>query len=1141
MPAQQRWWKCVAVRYAEQLHPQLHSMRLVSRKGRLYVGPCPFCADGGDDRFHVWMEASGRRPAKRYWCRVCNRRGLLKNLDGGGNGEQCGPRPTPASAACPRAASDTAHIPFYRQLYAEVALWAHAWLLDPCHPQPFAYLHRRGLSDATISRSVLGVTLSDPDSLVAHLQANCPEAFPYAEEAGLLIVDEDGRQRTHWNLRGRLVFPYIAGGEVVDLRTRTYDGQKGYRSLGPYEERGADFPFGWDNVTPGTKAVIVTEAEFKALAALQAFYAGELDAPTLGQPGLTVFREAWAQHLVALGVEEVVLCYDSQLRVAKDGQLALAPEEQWSLRHGAICAAVGLRVRVARLPLAPGETKAEIDTLLQQEGAARFQQLIATAPLLLDYHRSLGQALLERHNLPVPSAYPLRRERPSRLRIGESVAHPLDAPDSTTPATLAEARAQLAALVEQHATTGEGFLVLAHPPGTGKGFNTTLGLRQWMQAVPTGDDGSGFLVWTAQRKAQVHDQEGIALIALEGRHQGNCRKVPEAMMLTQKGYSVKDALCTRRCPFVDRCAYLRQFAQEGDFFAATPLLKATGWWGKAGVVVLDEFDPASLIQHVQLTTADLAAMSRAHPKAPAVQIVLRWVAQAVATTTDRLLSGVLLLDELDRQAGDEGVCFGATLAAALAELPTPKELNILRGLPTGATLADYQALPPGHTAMLLQQLAKELRLRTEGQRVTSRIEARCGRLELHLRVEHLIARLARADQPKIILDATANADLLGALFPTTPGRVEQPRLSGATRVIQVIGRDWAKSSLRSRAPATGDRRRERWIDDVARHIRPSRKTLVVCTLAWAEELRAGLAKRGHAEVVVAHYGALRGSNAYKGYDVILAQVYHPNLEAIVREGRALFADDATPLDERLVVADRPLTDATGASWRVQVPSFADPRLAALLEQRREAELLQCALRGRPFDHPDVQITLLFSLPLPGLPPTVIVEAPTSLASNGGRERAAKARLCVAAQQLLDGGARVIEVGALAVGTQVSVVTVRRHMAHVAARLHLQLLVRRRMAAMPRGGVRTYERLVLVRRGRRVPKSPTLHEREPPAAEHSPNTGELVEAQTMTDQARKRRSIARLIRHHDRTQRPPRSHMRRPRRSRPRSPPRETLR
>ena len=233
------------MRLAEQIHPQLPPMRRVSRNGRLYTGPCPFYADGGDDRFHVWMEASGGRPAERYWCRICDRRGLLRSLDHDEAGSAVRSEPTKARVPDPqrlRVAPNAEHIACYRQRYAATALWAHGWLLDPCHPDPRAYLHRRGLDDVTISRYVLGVTLNDPESLVAYLRATCPEAFPYAEEAGLLVRDDAGRLRTHWNLCGRIVFPYIAGGEVVDLRTRTYGGQKGYRSLGPYEARGACSP-----------------------------------------------------------------------------------------------------------------------------------------------------------------------------------------------------------------------------------------------------------------------------------------------------------------------------------------------------------------------------------------------------------------------------------------------------------------------------------------------------------------------------------------------------------------------------------------------------------------------------------------------------------------------------------------------------------------------------------------------------------------------------------------------------------------------------------------------------------------------------------------------------------------------------------
>jgi hypothetical protein len=72
--------------------------------------------------------------------------------------------------------------------------------------------------------------------------------------------------------------------------------------------------------------VIVAEAELKALAALQAYLTGQLAYPAIGQPGLTVFRAQWAQELRSKGVEEVVLCYDSQPRSAKDDVLSLASQ-----------------------------------------------------------------------------------------------------------------------------------------------------------------------------------------------------------------------------------------------------------------------------------------------------------------------------------------------------------------------------------------------------------------------------------------------------------------------------------------------------------------------------------------------------------------------------------------------------------------------------------------------------------------------------------------------------------------------------------------------------------------------------------------------------------------------------------------------
>jgi hypothetical protein len=210
----------------------------------------------------------------------------------------------------------------------------------------------------------------------------------------------------------------------------------------------------------------------------------------------------------------------------------------------------------------------------------------------------------------------------------------------------------------------------------------------------------------------------------------------------------------------------------------------------------------------------------------------------------------------------------------------------------------------------------------------------------------------------------------------------------------------------------------------------------------------------------------------------------PNLDALVREGRALFADDAETLDERIVTTERELTDDGGARWAVEVPTFADARLAALVESRREAEMVQCALRGRPLDHPEAQITLLFGLPLPGLEPTVIWEEAPTPTSNGGRQATAILKLIAAAQTLLASGQTRLTAIELAQTAQVSEVTARGHWNEVATRLGLR---QEEEQAPAHGRYRTYRRRVLVQAN-----------------------GERAAARTGTDQADNEDSLTCLI-------------------------------
>jgi hypothetical protein len=115
------------VRPAEQIHPHLPPLRLINRRTAEYVGACPFCGgDADSDRFHVWMAVSGGRPARRFWCRSCDAKGLLDARFGVEEPDRIAAarqraatrhKPTPAGAL---ARPD--HIPQYRQVYALVAL-----------------------------------------------------------------------------------------------------------------------------------------------------------------------------------------------------------------------------------------------------------------------------------------------------------------------------------------------------------------------------------------------------------------------------------------------------------------------------------------------------------------------------------------------------------------------------------------------------------------------------------------------------------------------------------------------------------------------------------------------------------------------------------------------------------------------------------------------------------------------------------------------------------------------------------------------------------------------------------------------------------------------------------------------------------
>jgi hypothetical protein len=263
----------------------LSGMQLVNRRTGEYTGPCPHC-QAGSDRYHVWAKpGEGGRPAWRYWCRTCGASGVLDTTSPD-YATRHAPQPPVipiSSPALPR----PDHIPSYRQLYELTALWAHNWLMDDTNPQPIAKLAKRGVSRASAAHFLLGYALNDPQSLVAFLTEHAPDLMPYAQEAGLLVVDRLGVLRTHWNLCGALIFPTIAEGAITDLRARKLERGAKARSLtGSPRDRGALYPFGWDEIGSAESVILTESGEFKTLVPLAAYHAGDLSVPTIGCPGI---------------------------------------------------------------------------------------------------------------------------------------------------------------------------------------------------------------------------------------------------------------------------------------------------------------------------------------------------------------------------------------------------------------------------------------------------------------------------------------------------------------------------------------------------------------------------------------------------------------------------------------------------------------------------------------------------------------------------------------------------------------------------------------------------------------------------------------------------------------------------------------
>ena len=278
---------------------------------------------------------------------------------------------------------------------------------------------------------------------------------------------------------------------------------------------------------------------------------------------------------------------------------------------------------------------------------------------------------------------------------------------------------------------------------------------------------------------------------------------------------------------------------------------------------------------------------------------------------------------------------------------------------------------------LIPILAAEAREALAGNEYITRVRVSQDGLTLLLRRPH------QALPPHVIwMDATANPYLYRDIFGRDI-KVVAPRVQMAGTVYQV----YARLNNKDRLVGGGSRQKSKRVDHTAER-------------ALIKQQVAQIVRRGKYQnpaivtfkAIVdddfgafprAHFGGLRGTNRLQACDaLIVVGTPSASLTALRDQAAMLLPKRMRPFD--LTWSDRTLS-YPGQAYGYDVSGFwHDKTLQALLEDTREAELVQAAHRVRPLFRP-VDVWLLTNLPLTDLPPNVLLSLTDLFESPKGVE------------------------------------------------------------------------------------------------------------------------------------------------------------
>lgn len=336
--------------------------------------PCPEC--GGSDRFYLVSQP--RNGGEPFWhCRQCGH-------SASANGSE-----VETAQYIPQSYSGE-QLALIQLAYAAVADYCMGLLWQPIGRMALDYLRRqRGLTDEAIRAMRLGYHPADWDSngydstknardsqrvyySAGHHLYHLNEALYKGAQLGGLIGP---RGQPNPVLKDTITIPYLDRGEVVMIRGRRIGGGDGPKYLSPSGIKmfaGGTPSLYASAVIQCADSLILTEGEFKAGVANQAYAMRQVSIPTVAQPGIGYLPAAYIE---ALKGKTVYLGYDNDIRKSAKEESA---SEKYTRLNGRRLRAAGLAVRVLEFPR--NGHKVDLDSFVLESGAAALQFLIDNAP-----------------------------------------------------------------------------------------------------------------------------------------------------------------------------------------------------------------------------------------------------------------------------------------------------------------------------------------------------------------------------------------------------------------------------------------------------------------------------------------------------------------------------------------------------------------------------------------------------------------------------------------------------------------------------------------------------------------------------------------------------------------------------------------